>query len=255
MCKIEQHSYTTKQIADAIGIHVNTVRFYEKIGFLTKPLRRPNGYRVYTELQLEQCRLIRCAMRAEVLQNGLRKQAIEIVKLCAQQNYDASLKAAKDYGVMIQNEIDRAKAAIVAVEKILNNQSQDQKTYKTRLEAAKSLGVTSETLRTWERSGLLSVARLENGYRAYSPTDMERLNIIRTLRCSNYSLSAILRLLNQLEQHTNQSVEDILNTVDSEEDIISVCDRLIVSLQSTASDADLIVSMVKKMKSKFSTIQ
>lgn len=243
-------TYTTKEIADEIGIHVNTVRFYEEIGFMTVPERRSNGYRIYTDLQLEQCRLIRRAMKAEVLQNGLRKKAVEIVKLCAALDFDAAIAAAKEYRSMIGSEIQSAKDAIAFVERNLFNSMPAGGAMK-RADAAKALGVTSETLRTWERSGLIEIKRGKNGYRAYSAEDMERLNIIRTLRCANYSLSSILRLLNQLDGNTTRSVEAILNTPGENDDIVSVCDKLIESLKSTAADAEQINEMLVKIKEKF----
>jgi DNA-binding transcriptional MerR regulator len=249
-----RQTYTTKEIAEQVGIHVNTVRFYEEIGFLTKPERLKNGYRVYTDLQLEQCRLARRAMKAEVLQNGLRKKAVGIVQLCAALDFDAALSTAREYRLMIKSEILNAKSAIAAVENILYAGSDPEVMLTKRQDAAKALRVTSETLRTWERSGLVKIKRGANGYRVYSAEDMERLNIIRTLRCANYSLSAILRLLNRLDRHEVWSVETILNTPGENEDIISVCDRLILSLQSTASDAEQIIEMLQSIKENFSTL-
>ncbi|MPM21433.1 hypothetical protein SDC9_67877 [bioreactor metagenome] len=92
-----QNSYKTKDIAERIGIHVNTVRFYEEVGFLSKPERSQNGYRIFTQLHLDECVLILRAMKAEVLQNGLRNKAVEIVKLCAALNFDAAHAAAEEY--------------------------------------------------------------------------------------------------------------------------------------------------------------
>lgn len=248
-------TYTTKEIADAVGVHGNTVRFYEDIGFLTKPARRPNGRRIYTALQLAQCRLIRTAMRAEVLQNGLRDKAVEIVRLCAALDFDAALAEAEVYRSMIRREIGSAKAAIASVERTLNAGVPAIGRERGRREAAAELSVTTETLRTWERSGLISVRRGNNGYCLYSDADMARLNIIRTLRLANYSLSAILRLLGRLDGHAPQSVEDILNTPGEAEDIVSVCDRLIASLQATAEDACTLEQMLREMREKFSNLQ
>lgn len=247
--------YTTKEIADAVGIHVNTVRFYEEIGFLTKPERFPNGYRAFTDLQLDQCRLIRLAMRAEVMQNGLRDKAIEIVRMCAELDFTASISKAKEYISMIENEMCNAKAAIITVENILAGEKSHNDVLLKRKEAAQVLGVTSETLRTWERSGLIKLKRSLNGYRVYNAVDLERLNIIKVLRLANYSLSAILRLLNKLDLNTNQSVESILNTPEENEDIISVCDKLILSLKTTAEDAKYLLIMVEKIGEKFYTPQ
>ncbi|MEA4964706.1 MAG: MerR family transcriptional regulator [Oscillospiraceae bacterium] len=248
-------TYTTKEIADIIGVHVNTVRFYEKIGFLTPPERRPNGYRIYTDLQKEQCRLIRCAMKAEVLQNGLRKKAVEIVRRCAALDFDGAIAAAGEYRVRIDAEIQNAKAAIASVERNLDKSVPADDCAMKRPDAAKALGVTSETLRTWERSGLIERKRGVSRDRVYSAGNMERLKLIRTLRCTNYSLSSILRLLHQLDGHTTRSVETILNTPEENEDIISVCDRLILSLESTASEAAQLIGMLGKIKENFSTLQ
>lgn len=46
------------EAAAASGCHYETVRYYERIGLLTKPERRPNGYRHYTARQLGQLRFI-----------------------------------------------------------------------------------------------------------------------------------------------------------------------------------------------------
>ena len=54
---------------------------------------------------------------------------------------------------------------------------------------------------------------------------MNRLKIIRILRSANYSLEAILRLLNSLDQSQEQNIKSVLNQPDPDEDIISVCDR------------------------------
>ena len=77
------NTYKTIDIARIIGIHVNTVRLYEKCGLIPKPERLGNGYRVFTDLHIEQFRLARAALQVEVLQNGLRKQAVDIIKVSA----------------------------------------------------------------------------------------------------------------------------------------------------------------------------
>ena len=80
--------YKTIDVARQIGIHVNTVRLYEKCALIPKPERLPNGYRVFTDLHIEQFKLARAALRVEVLQNGLRKQAVNIIKVSAAGNYE-----------------------------------------------------------------------------------------------------------------------------------------------------------------------
>ena len=69
--------YRTSEIAKIIGIHPNTVRLYEELELIPKPDRMPNGYRVFTDLHIEQFRLARLAFQVEVLQNGLRKKIVQ----------------------------------------------------------------------------------------------------------------------------------------------------------------------------------
>lgn len=45
------------QVADASGVSVDTVRFYERRGVLPTPDRLPSGYRVYDDEAIERIRL------------------------------------------------------------------------------------------------------------------------------------------------------------------------------------------------------
>ena len=48
-----------KELAEAIGVDVDTIRYYEKQGLLPEPARRDNGYRDYTASHLERLSFIR----------------------------------------------------------------------------------------------------------------------------------------------------------------------------------------------------
>jgi len=248
-------TYKTKEIARLAGVHPNTVRLYEEAGFITPPKRLKNGYRIFTELHLRQLALVRLVLRAEVLQNGLRKKAVEIILLCAERDFDRAIQSAREYEAMLIRETDNAKNAVAAVEAVLKGKHKPEKISLTRREAAGRLSVTVDTLRNWELNGLITVRRSKNGYRVYDASDIERLNIIRTLRCANYSLSAILRLLNHLDDNRRGSVAEILNTPEAHEDIVSACDRLILSLENTRKDAEEIFSQLAAMQLKFVTLQ
>ena len=76
-----ENKYSTSQVARIIGVHPNTVRLYEDLGLISKPLRKPNGYRVFSDIHIDEFRLARIAFHIEVLQSGLRKRMIEVVKL------------------------------------------------------------------------------------------------------------------------------------------------------------------------------
>lgn len=77
------NTYKTAEIAATIGIHPNTVRLYEELELIPKPERQPNGYRIFTDFHIQQFQLARIAFQIEVLQNGLRKKIVEMVKIAA----------------------------------------------------------------------------------------------------------------------------------------------------------------------------
>lgn len=101
-------------------------------------------------------------------------------------------------------------------------------------------------------NGLLTVKRRDNRYRVYTDEDVQRLKIIRSLRCANYSLEAVLRLLQQLSRNPYTDIRTALNTPKQTDDIISVCDRLIVSLSAAEKNAGTILDMLRDMKVQFS---
>lgn len=241
--------YSTSAIAKKIGIHPNTVRFYENIGFLPKIPRKSNGYRVYNEIHLEQLKLIRTALKSEVLQNGLRKQVINIIKTSASGDYNLSLYLTQEHLKNVLQEQRNAKENIEIVKNILENINDfsEEKEYK-RKELADKLGLTIDTLRNWELNGLIKIKRKSNGYRVYNERDIKRIKIISSLRCANFSLTAILRLLNKLDKDSTVKLEEIIDTPNIEDDIVSVCDRLITSLENAKIESLQILQRLKIIK-------
>ena len=193
-------TYKTLEIAQLIGIHPNTVRMYEDLELIPKPERQPNGYRVFTDIHVEQFRLARLAFQIEVLQNGLRRKIVRMVKTSAAGDYDTALKLTQEYLMQVREEIANAEEAIVIVKQILDGRTEENIHAMKRKEVSEYLKISMDTLRNWEMNGLLTVRRKRNGYRVYTDEDIKRLKIIRSLRCANYSLEAILTMLVQLSQ-------------------------------------------------------
>ncbi len=109
-----------------------------------------------------------------------------------------------------------------------------------------------DTLRNWEMNGLLAVKRRQNGYRVYTDEDIKRLKIIRALRCAGYSLEAILRMLQQISENPDTDIRNVLNTPKTDAEIVTVCDRLMISLQDAEKNAETVSEMLKNMKARFS---
>lgn len=246
------NTYKTAEVAAIIGIHPNTVRLYEKLKLIPKPERLANGYRVFTEFHVMQCKLVRIAFQVEILQNGLRKKIAKMVTVAATKDFDTAITLTRDYLKQLQQERNHAEEAIDIVKTILTDNRSENTQYLKRKEVSEILEISIDTLRNWEMNGLLTVKRKNNGYRIYTDEDIQRLKIIRSLRCANYSLEAILRLLQQLSQNPNTDIRAALNTPKQTDDIISVCDRLIVSLLSAEKNANTLLQILEEMKIKFS---
>ena len=246
------NTYTTTEVAKIIGIHPNTVRMYEEWGLIPLAERKPNGYRVFTDFHIEQLRLARIAFQIEVLQNGLRKKVVEIIKLSANRDFNKAIMFAEEYRSQIQREQRNAEESIGIAKQILSGKSVGDTLFLKRKEVSDYLDISMDTLRNWERNGLLQVKRRQNGYRAYTNDDIERIKMIRTLRLANYSLEAILRMLHALEHNPKVDMKQVLNTPQADADIVSVCDRLIVSLKDAEENAEKMIHILLEMKEKFS---
>lgn len=244
--------YKTAEVAKIIGIHSNTVRLYEQWGLIPKAERKPNSYRVFTYFHIEQLRLARIAFKIEVLQNGLRKKIVETVKVSASGDFDKALAMAREYLSQIHKEQKNAEEAIDIAKQLLEGKAVLDTLCLKRKEVSEYLDISVDTLRNWELNGLLRVKRKQNGYRFYTSDDIQRLKMIRSLRCANYSLEAILRMLNALSDNPQANIRQVLNTPKDNTDIISVCDKLIISLQEAVKNAEIMIDILKNMKSKYS---
>lgn len=218
-------------------MHPNTIRRYEEWGLIPVPERAENGYRLFTEYHINVIKIARVAFQIEVLQAGLRRQMVEVIKALAAHSFKEAQVLVDDYISMADQEIKQATEAINIVENSLVGKKEALHVELTRSEAADFLGITTDALRNWELNGLLSVRRMKNRYRVYTEDDLQRLKIIRTLRSAKYSLESILRLLNALDNKQTSNIKAVLDTPDSSEDIISVCDKLLTSLEQAKANA------------------
>lgn len=230
-----------------LGIHPNTVRFYEEMKYLPPVNRKSNGYREFTDEHLDQMRLIKIAFRSEILQSNLRRKAIEIIKLCAKHHFDEALNKSEIYRSILINEKRKGEEAAQIVQDILSNQEVTFNSLNLkRAEAAKYIDVSIDVLRNWELNGLIEVPRKINGYRMYTEQEIRKLKIICVLRHANYSLVAILRMLTQLREGSSIDLKALLNTPSPNEDIVYVTDKLITSLSEAINDATEMIEHIKK---------
>lgn len=245
-------TYRTAEIAALIGIHPNTVRFYEGEGLLPPVPREENGYRIYSERHLLGLKLIRCAFRAEILSSNLRNEAADIIRTSASGRHRSAVQKAKRYRAHLLEEIGRAREAIRLTEQILNKDifHIEQGMVYGRRDAAAQIGISMDVLRDWERNGLIEVPRAGKR-RQYGTQEMNRLKIIFVLRSAHYSQTAVRRMLKKLDSGEFDLLAAI-DTPEPTEDIVSVADRYITSLQGAVEDS---VQMRRLLKLLDQTLQ
>jgi DNA-binding transcriptional MerR regulator len=71
--------------------------------------------------------------------------------------------------------------------------------------ASELSGIDPQTLRLYERRGLLTPARTDGGTRRYSENDLERLQRITNLVAQGVNIAGILQILNL--EHRNTELE------------------------------------------------
>ena len=243
-------TYRTAQLAALFGIHPNTVRLYEQIDFITPAPRAANGYRCFTGLQCAQIRLLRTALQVEIVQNGVRKTAVNTIKAAAISDFAAALQYAQQYLQLVQAEQQRAEESLYSAQAILHH-SPVAGPLLGRKQAADALGITIDTLRNWEMNGLLRVKRRQNGYRVYTPADLRLLRVIRSLRYANFSIAAILRMMGALSQNPDTDLRTTLDTPQAD-DAISACDKLLTSLRTANTNAQDMLLQLRQMQACFS---
>lgn len=73
--------------------------------------------------------------------------------------------------------------------------------------AAELAGLHPQTLRTYEREGLLEPARSAGGTRLYSPSDIDRLHQISALTADGLNLAGIRRVMQLQEESRRLNAE------------------------------------------------
>jgi len=65
-------SYTVSQLARAVGVNPDTVRYYEREGLLPAPERTPSGYRKYDESMVDRMTFIQGSQRIGLSLSDIR---------------------------------------------------------------------------------------------------------------------------------------------------------------------------------------
>lgn len=239
----------TIEIARELGVHVNTIRRYEALGFLPEIPRAANGYRLYTRIHLEQARLARLALRWPYLAAD-RTLLEDLVKSAAAGDTGRAMELAYLYLAHIRVERTLAEAAVEFLTRWAAGHVIDTSRQRVHIkEAARHLDVTVDMLRNWERNGLIDVPRdPANGYRVYGAAEFGRLRVIRMLVKAGYSQLAILRMLRQFDAGSTENLGDALELpLEEDEDIPIAANRWLTSLLELEQRAQEIIHQIGRL--------
>jgi DNA-binding transcriptional MerR regulator len=247
--KKSERIYKTTEVAQAVGVHPNTVRMYEEWGFLPSVKRSPANYREYSRFHVEQMRLARLAMHGGWPGGRIRKSALTLIRASAARDLREAIRIAKRHILLVKEERAQAEAAAGYLEKWVCGRIPERRGPPLPiLAAAKAVDSTADAVRGWERNGLLRVPRNpKNGYRAYSPRELGRLRVIRMLMRSGYSTMAVLRAMRAFDTGTSRKLRRVLNTPRPEEDVLWAADRWLSTLSEQEERAGKILKQLRRM--------
>lgn len=247
-------TFRTAQIARILGVHPNTVRQYESWGLLSPIGRTASGYRIFTTVHLDQLKIIKAAFHFRWIQGGIKTAAIEMLAHTKACRFRNALEAALRIGTLLAEERAGARAAVELVGSWISGRRivRSRKRYR-RKEAAARLEVTPETLRTWERNGLVRIPRdPRNRYRSYGSVELDRLFVIRTLRRAGYSMMAVRRMFLRLEREgRNTDIAGALDTPTEPEDLMCATNYWLTALEALTEKSRRLTNLLTALAAKY----
>lgn len=116
-------------------------------------------------------------------------------------------------------------------------------------EISKIYGISADSLRYYEKIGVLIPRRDTNGYRLYDLDDIYKLNIIRDLRELNFSMPQIKKYLE------NQSVKNTLDLLNKEQELVQVKLKELQTIQKKIQNRIQVLSSASLIKTNTLTIK
>ena len=237
--------YYIKEVSAKTGVKAGTIRFYEKIGFLEPVERKSNQYRVFNKHHIYQIRVCSLVFGGFV-NTRLRKISMNVIAAAKEWDLEAYYRATQNYLQAIKQDIARAKMAISIVTKKTDQDQNVEREY-SKKEAAELLGVTPETIRNWERNGLLAEKPLYSR-RLYRPDEIRRMYVIRFLLDTGYSSMTILRFLTAYDDGLNRTAAGFLLGSVEDEELQSRADQYLKSLIRARAQAEDLCRLLEDMR-------
>lgn len=247
-------AYSSSQLAALFDLHPNTIRLYEKWGLITPARRQANGYRSFGRLQELQLQVCRRIFGYPFFNKPIRKAGYEAIRAAAAKDWSKGRSCTQDYIRLIRQELELARrtADILLVwanpaEPAVSPAARDPL---SRKQAAALLGITVETVRNWEKNGLIHASCSGSmGERQYAGDMQDRLRVVYMLRQAGYSVAAIHHSLSVYDEG-QQDVHSVLAALNNprDQDIVSAGDRWLFELDRVLEAADDIPAIFDQME-------
>lgn len=213
-----RNRFRTSEVAEKVGIHPNTLRWYEASGLLSPLQRTPAGYRIFTPRSVVEAKIVRRATRVTWMSGRVRATALGILALVRKGDLSAARKLTGELINYIAWEIRLAQEALNVIAAWIGKNGGFTDTNHSLMEikqAADRTGTTADQIRNWERNALLVLPRNPaNGYRLFGVEDVARIKVIRFCRLAGYSLTAIRRLMQAVDAVPDGTVPDLVSAAD-----------------------------------------
>ncbi len=223
---------TTGTLAAMLGIHPNTLRWYEAAGYLPPVPRTPGGYRHYSPELVRLARVVRESHPLLRMFGPIRRETQAFLGACRREclglshqrmpelrtpqlSYTDSLRRLGEVATLLRDEHRLALDALNALERFRRGAEAGRRGGPLRPigRVASETGLTRDRIINWERDGLCRYPRSPAGYRLFGAEETDRLLIIRSCRTAGYSITAIRRLLRAIDEAPHPPGEPGLRSV------------------------------------------
>ncbi|MCC5909401.1 MAG: MerR family transcriptional regulator [Clostridiaceae bacterium] len=186
--------YYTSQIAKIVGVHPNTVRLYEKLNLISNVPRNKKGYRLFSDRHIDEMKFTRIIMPGPYPVD--KSIVLKMIDWHIKQDYEKALSYAYEYHNDVIQEKSKTNKSLELLNKWKRNLVGDNSIIAfTRKEVSNISKIPIETIRTWERAGIVSSTKKSNR-NIYSVYEYEKIMIIYILRKAGFSLQSIYEFFN-----------------------------------------------------------
>lgn len=236
---------TISKVSEITKTPASTIRFYEKMQFIEPAHRLENNYRVFNDNHIMQIKICRLIFRV-FINKKMRKLSLEIINAAVAGDIFNCVKKIEAYISILEVEIKKAYDVLDALhhERVFINDNKSNTFYNLQ-QATHLVGVTKDTIRNWERNGLLGFNFSTYQRRLYTANDINRMNIIYMLLQTGYSIMAISKYFQAVAQNSEKPLQLLINP-EKEEDLFTCQDRWLKTLLVAKADGFQMLSIIKE---------